>query len=60
MDSYDTVIEELKDTTNPVEKNQLLQKYGLIPPKLTPDELLLIKAEETWGTTEGCIYARTV
>jgi len=30
--------EELNSATNPVEKNMLLQKYGLIEPKLTEAE----------------------
>ncbi len=41
--------EELKDTTNAVEKDMLLQKYGIIPPKLTLDEKFAIAQEFVEG-----------
>jgi hypothetical protein len=44
--SYDIAVEELKEATNPVEKQMLLQKYGLIEPKLTPEEKQEIQNEE--------------
>jgi hypothetical protein len=37
--------EELKGVTNLVEKDMLLQKYGIIEPKLTPEEKHLIEVE---------------
>lgn len=44
---YDLAVEELKEAKNPLEKQMLLQKYGLIDPKLTPEEqeLTLLEAE---------------
>jgi hypothetical protein len=44
--NYDLMLEELGSTTNLVEKDMLLQKYGLIEPKLTPEEKLLIELDE--------------
>ncbi len=43
---YDLAVEELKDASNPVEKQMVLQKYGLVEPKLTANEQQLIKDEE--------------
>ena len=48
----DSMTEELNSVTNPVEKNMLLQKYGLIEPKLTQDEQFLI-ADEITGRWEA-------
>jgi hypothetical protein len=44
---YDLAVEEIKEAKNPVEKEMLLQKYGMIEPKLTPAEKVLIAFEET-------------
>ena len=44
---YDLTVEEIKEAKNPVEKEMLLQKYGMIDPKLTPAEKVLIAFEET-------------
>ena len=43
---YELAVEELKEASNPAEKQMLLQKYGLIDPKLTPDEQSRIVLEE--------------
>lgn len=37
------MMEEINSVTNPVHKDMLLQKYGLIPVKLTPAEKRLIR-----------------
>lgn len=37
-ENYDAMMEEIESTTNLIEKDMLLQKYGLIPPKLTQEE----------------------
>lgn len=42
-------IEEIKDAINAVEKDQLLQKYGIIAPKLTEQERLEIAVESVEG-----------
>jgi len=44
---YDLAVEELKDASNPVEKQMLLQKYGMIEPKLTQEEQFIIADELT-------------
>ena len=36
-------VEEIKEAKNPVEKEMLLQKYGMIEPKLTQGEVIAIK-----------------
>lgn len=41
--------EEINSETNQVKRQQLLQKYGLIEPKLTRDELEDINYYETLG-----------
>lgn len=43
---FELAVEELKEAKNPLEKQMLLQKYGLIDPKLTPEEKQLIIFEE--------------
>ena len=43
---YDLAVEEIKEAKNPVEKEMLLQKYGMIEPKLTQGEVIAIKTEE--------------
>jgi hypothetical protein len=40
-----TFNEELEDARNGIEKNQILQKYGIIVPKLTESEQLTIEFE---------------
>jgi len=45
--------EEIKEAKNLVEKDMLLQKYGLIAPKLTPLENLWIRTEEAFNNAEG-------
>jgi hypothetical protein len=40
------MMEELEETTNPVHKFALLQKYGIVEPKLTRAEQKLIKTEQ--------------
>lgn len=47
--TMDIQTEELKEEKNAVRKDQLLQKYGIIPPKLTPDERLEISLEFVEG-----------
>lgn len=47
MDNYELAVEELQDAKTPIEKSMILQKYGLIEPKLTEWERALIKYEET-------------
>ena len=37
-ETYDEMMEEINSVTDLVHKNMLLQKYGLIPPKLTVQE----------------------
>jgi hypothetical protein len=37
--------DELTDAKNGIEKNQILQKYGMIVPKLTESEQLTIEFE---------------
>ena len=49
---YDLAVEEIKEAKNPVEKELLLQKYGMIEPKLTPLEHLWIRTEEAFNQTE--------
>jgi hypothetical protein len=49
----DSVIEELTSTTNPVERDQLLQKFGLIEPKLTPQEQADIMLESGGYNVNG-------
>jgi hypothetical protein len=44
---YDLAVEEIKEAKNPVEKEMLLQKYGMIDPKLTADDEFLIEIETT-------------
>ncbi len=44
------IAEELEGVTNPVERDMLLQKYGAIAPKLTPQERADINFESA-GTT---------
>ena len=39
--------EELEDTVDPVHKYTLLQKYGIVEPKLTRAEQKLIKLEQS-------------
>jgi hypothetical protein len=41
----DLAVTEIKEAANAVEKEQLLQKYGFIEPKLTPLEQRLIEYE---------------
>ncbi len=47
-------VEEIESETNPIKKNQLLQKYGLVEPKLTTNEKAVLQLEEqgtlTWET----------
>ena len=38
--------EEINSETNPTKRNMLLQKYGLIEPKLTIDEQMKIRTEQ--------------
>lgn len=38
--------EELADTKSKVEREQILQKYGLVEPKLTSEERLLVELDE--------------
>lgn len=42
---YEIAVAEIKEAKNAVEKDMLLQKYGLTAPKLTPDERKLIESE---------------
>jgi hypothetical protein len=35
--------DELTDAKNGIEKNQILQKYGMIEPKLTQDEKAMLE-----------------
>ena len=42
----DLMQEELASASTTIEKQMLLQKYGMIEPKLTEDEKNAIKAEE--------------
>ena len=44
---YDFMLEEIKEAKNPVHKEMLLQKYGLIAPKLTQAEKRLIRQQAT-------------
>ena len=48
---FELAVEELKSATNPAEKQLLLQKYGLIDPKLTDEEKALIVLESVFGRT---------
>lgn len=41
----DPVTEEIQSETNLVKKQMLLQKFGLIEPKLTPEERVAIVEE---------------
>ena len=50
QEQYDIMLEEINSVTNPVHKDILLQKYGMIDPKLTELEKLNINFEETWGS----------
>lgn len=50
---YELFTEEIKDAKNLVEKDMVLQKYGFIPPKLTPLESLWIRTEEAFNKAEG-------
>lgn len=40
------MIEELADCKNSTERQMLLQKYGIVEPKLTENEQISIKMEE--------------
>lgn len=40
-----TFTDEIKEAKNPLEKNMLLQKYGMIEPKLTAQEQADIRFE---------------
>jgi hypothetical protein len=42
----DTFQEELNEAANTIEKDMILQKYGVIAPKLTPEEKQEIANEE--------------
>jgi hypothetical protein len=42
---YDLAVEEIKEAKNPIEKEMLLQKYGMIEPKLTVFEHSVIYFE---------------
>lgn len=44
---YDSMMDEINDAKNPVQKDMLLQKYGLIAAKLTPAEKRLIRQQAT-------------
>ena len=43
------MMEELEATENPTHKFALLQKYGIVEPKLTKAEQKLIRMEQTGG-----------
>jgi hypothetical protein len=45
QEQYQQMQEEIDSTTNPVHKDMLLQKYGLIPVKLTQAEKRLIRQQ---------------
>jgi len=51
--NFDAAIAELKETTNAVEKNMLLQKYGLIDPKLTEWEQIIVRMEQQQIAAKG-------
>ena len=44
--------DELTDAKNGIEKNQILQKYGYVPAKLTEQEQLTIEFELKYVDTE--------
>jgi hypothetical protein len=45
------MIEELDDCKNAVERNMVMQKYGILEPKLTPKEQEIV----TYGIGDGTI-----
>lgn len=51
--TYEDTLEELNSTSNPVERDMLLQKYGLIPPKLTAQEFADIQFEQGHYAVNG-------
>lgn len=52
--NMDTFQEELNEAANTIEKDMILQKYGVIEPKLTPSELALIDHEANWKIGGPC------
>ena len=50
-ESYDIMLDEINSASNPIEKEMLLQKYGMIPPKLTPFEKSIV-------TRKAIVYYR--
>jgi hypothetical protein len=50
------MIEELADCKNAIERSMILQKYGIIEPKLTPEEQEVI----TYGIGDGTIVREAV
>lgn len=55
---YASASEEINSTKNPVERDMLLQKFGLIPPKLTAQEFADIQFEQGNYAASGYAFEK--